>query len=133
MAKKIRPLHNRLIVKRIEEDEKTAGGIIIPDTAQEKPMQGEIVAVGPGARSEDGKVTTLDVQAGDRILFASDGLSEAMDADGNYFGCAPIEAAVGDRTADCTAVVERLRGALHRHCGGRSTTDDVTILCVDRL
>ncbi|MDP6788462.1 MAG: co-chaperone GroES [Rhodospirillales bacterium] len=66
---KFRPLHDRVVVRRIEQDIKTAGGIIIPDTAQEKPMEGEIVAVGSGTRSEDGKVTPLDVEAGQRILF----------------------------------------------------------------
>jgi chaperonin GroES len=64
-----RPLHDRVVVKRIEEDTKTAGGIIIPDTAKEKPQQGEVVAVGPGARDETGKVQPLDVKAGDRVLF----------------------------------------------------------------
>ena len=66
---KFRPLHDRVVVKRLEQEQKTSGGIIIPDTAQEKPMEGEIVAVGPGARSEDGKIHALDVQAGDRVLF----------------------------------------------------------------
>ena len=66
---KITPLHDRVLVRRIEQDQKTAGGIIIPDTAQEKPQEGEVVAVGSGGRSEDGKVTPLDVKAGDRILF----------------------------------------------------------------
>ncbi len=66
---KIRPLHDRVLVRRIEQDQKTAGGIIIPDTAQEKPQEGEVVAAGPGARGEDGKLTPLDVKAGDRILF----------------------------------------------------------------
>jgi chaperonin GroES len=66
---KFRPLHDRVVVRRLEEDTKTAGGIIIPDTAKEKPMQGEIVAVGPGARDEQGKVQPLDVKAGDRVLF----------------------------------------------------------------
>ena len=65
----IRPLHDRVLVRRIEQDQKTAGGIIIPDTAQEKPQEGEVVAAGPGARAEDGKLTPLDVKAGDRILF----------------------------------------------------------------
>ena len=64
-----RPLHDRVVVRRIEGDEKTAGGIIIPDTAKEKPMEGEVVAVGPGARSEKGQLTPLDLKAGDRILF----------------------------------------------------------------
>ena len=66
---KFRPLHDRVVVRRVEEDTKTAGGIIIPDTAKEKPMQGEVVAVGPGARDEQGKVQPLDVKAGDRVLF----------------------------------------------------------------
>ncbi|APH73370.1 co-chaperone GroES [Aquibium oceanicum] len=64
-----RPLHDRILVRRIEAEEKTAGGIIIPDTAKEKPMEGEIVATGPGARDEAGKVQPLDVKVGDRILF----------------------------------------------------------------
>ena len=66
---KFRPLHDRVVVKRIGAEEKSAGGIIIPDTAQEKPMEGEVIAVGPGARGEDGKVHPLDVKAGDRVLF----------------------------------------------------------------
>ena len=64
-----RPLHDRVVVRRIEAEEKTAGGIIIPDTAKEKPQEGEVIAVGPGARDENGKVTPLDLQPGDRILF----------------------------------------------------------------
>ena len=64
-----RPLHDRVLVRRIEQSDKTAGGIIIPDTAKEKPMEGEVVAVGPGARGEDGKLQPLDVKAGDRVLF----------------------------------------------------------------
>jgi len=64
-----RPLHDRVLVRRIEQSAKTAGGIIIPDTAKEKPMEGEIVAVGPGARGEDGKLVPLDVKKGDKILF----------------------------------------------------------------
>ena len=64
-----RPLHDRVVVRRIEQDEKTAGGIIIPDTAKEKPQEGEIVAVGPGARDENGQIQPLDVKAGDRVLF----------------------------------------------------------------
>lgn len=64
-----RPLHDRVVVRRLEEDEKTAGGIIIPDTAKEKPSEGEIVAVGAGARDEAGKVQALDVKAGDKVLF----------------------------------------------------------------
>ncbi|MEK9944492.1 MAG: co-chaperone GroES [Alphaproteobacteria bacterium] len=66
---KIRPLQDRVIVRRIESEQKTAGGIIIPDTAQEKPQEGEIVAVGSGARDENGKVIKLDVKKGDRVLF----------------------------------------------------------------
>ena len=65
----IRPLHDRVLVRRIEQDQKTAGGIIIPDTAQEKPQEGEVVAAGAGTRGDDGKVTPLDVKAADRILF----------------------------------------------------------------
>ena len=64
-----RPLHDRVLVRRIEAEEKTAGGIIIPDTAKEKPQQGEVIAAGPGARNEGGQLVTLDVKAGDRILF----------------------------------------------------------------
>ena len=64
-----RPLHDRVLVRRVEAEEKTAGGIIIPDTAKEKPMEGEIVSAGPGARGEDGKIQPLDVKAGDRVLF----------------------------------------------------------------
>ena len=66
---KFRPLHDRVVVRRLEEEEKTAGGIIIPDTAKEKPMQGEVLAIGPGARNERGELVALDVQAGDRVLF----------------------------------------------------------------
>ena len=66
---KFRPLHDRIVVKRITAEEKTAGGIIIPDTAKEKPMEGEVVAVGPGARNEQGAIVALDVKAGDRVLF----------------------------------------------------------------
>ena len=64
-----RPLHDRVLVRRVEAEEKTAGGIIIPDTVKEKPQEGEVVAAGSGAKAEDGKVTPLDVKAGDRILF----------------------------------------------------------------
>jgi len=66
---KFRPLHDRVVVRRVEEEGKTKGGIIIPDTAKEKPMEGEIIAVGPGARDEAGKLVPLDVKKGDRILF----------------------------------------------------------------
>src|SRR5437764_5889414 len=64
-----RPLHDRVVIRRLEAEEKTAGGIIIPDTAKEKPQEGEVIAVGPGARDESGKIQPLDVKAGDRILF----------------------------------------------------------------
>lgn len=66
---KFRPLHDRVLVRRLEQEEKTAGGIIIPDTAKEKPMEGEVISVGTGARLEDGKIIPLDVKVGDRILF----------------------------------------------------------------
>jgi chaperonin GroES len=66
---KFRPLHDRVVVKRVESEQKTTGGIIIPDSAQEKPQQGEIVAVGPGGRDESGKLTPLDVKVGDKVLF----------------------------------------------------------------
>lgn len=66
---KFRPLHDRVLVRRVDEDTKTAGGIIIPDTAQEKPSEGEIISVGPGARGEDGSIQALDVKKGDRVLF----------------------------------------------------------------
>ena len=65
----LRPLHDRVVVQPLEEEEKTAGGIIIPDSAKEKPMQGKIVACGPGARGEDGKLVPLDVKKGDRVLY----------------------------------------------------------------
>ena len=66
---KFKPLQDRVLIRRLESEEKTAGGIIIPDTAKEKPMEGEVVAVGPGTRSEDGKLHPLDVKPGDRVLF----------------------------------------------------------------
>jgi chaperonin GroES len=66
---KFRPLHDRVVVRRITAEEKTAGGIIIPDTAREKPMEGEVIAVGAGARNEQGQIVALDVKAGDRVLF----------------------------------------------------------------
>jgi chaperonin GroES len=66
---KFRPLHDRVVIRRIDAEDKSAGGIIIPDTAKEKPMQGEVVAVGPGARNEAGQIVALDVKPGDRILF----------------------------------------------------------------
>ncbi len=67
---KIRPLHDKILVKRLQEEEKTKGGIIIPDTAKEKPMMGEVIAVGKGRVTEEGKVVALDVKAGDRVLFS---------------------------------------------------------------
>ena len=66
---KFRPLHDRILVKRVEEEEKTKGGIIIPDTAKEKPIEGKVIAVGNGKRLEDGKIAPLDIKAGDRVLF----------------------------------------------------------------
>ena len=66
---KFRPLHDRIVIRRIEAEEKTKGGIIIPDTAKEKPQEGEVIAAGPGARDESGKLVPLDVKAGDRVLF----------------------------------------------------------------
>jgi len=69
MATTFRPLHDRVVVRRVEEEQKTKGGIIIPDTAKEKPMQGEVIAVGPGARNDKGEIQPLDVKAGDRVLF----------------------------------------------------------------
>lgn len=66
---KFRPLHDRVVVKRVEQEEKTKGGIIIPDTAKEKPQEGEVIAVGPGGRNEDGELIPLDVKTGDRVLF----------------------------------------------------------------
>jgi len=67
---KFRPLHDRVVVRRVESEEKTAGGIIIPDTAKEKPMEGEVISAGPGARGEDGKLQRIEVRAGDRVLFS---------------------------------------------------------------
>lgn len=79
---KFRPLHDRVVVRRIDEDQKTAGGIIIPDTAAEKPQTGEIVAVGPGARGEDGKIEPLDVKSGDTVLFGKwSGTEVKLDGD----------------------------------------------------
>lgn len=66
---KFRPLHDRVLIRRIESEEKTSGGIIIPDTAKEKPMEGEVIAAGPGARGEDGKLQAMELKAGDRVLF----------------------------------------------------------------
>ncbi len=79
---KFRPLHDRVVVQRIEENMKTAGGIIIPDTAAEKPQTGKVVAVGPGARGEDGKIEPLDVKAGDKVLFGKwSGTEVKLDGD----------------------------------------------------
>ena len=79
---KMRPLHDRILVKRVEEENKTKGGIIIPDTAKEKPMQGEVLAVGPGVRNEDGDLVALDVKPGDRILFGKwSGTEVKLDGD----------------------------------------------------
>ena len=66
---KFRPLHDRVLIRRVESEEKSLGGIIIPDTAKEKPMEGEVVAAGPGARGEDGKIQPMEVKSGDRVLF----------------------------------------------------------------
>ena len=82
MAAKIRPLNNRLIVQRIEEEERTSGGIIIPDSAKEKPQQGNVIAAGPGKRDETGKRIAMEVKAGDRVLFAKYGGTEVkLDGD----------------------------------------------------
>jgi len=83
MAKlKFRPLHDRVVVKRIEADERSKGGIIIPDTVKEKPQEGEIVAVGPGGRDENGKLITMDLKAGDRVLFGKwSGTEVKLDGD----------------------------------------------------
>ena len=83
MAKlKFRPLHDRVVVRRVKEDTKTAGGIIIPETAQEKPQEGEIIAVGPGGRDEAGKLTPMGVKAGDRVLFGKwSGTEVKLDGD----------------------------------------------------
>ncbi len=83
MAKlKFRPLHDRVVVKRIEAEEKSSGGIIIPDTAKEKPMQGEVVAVGPGGRDEAGKLVPIELKAGDKVLFGKwSGTEVKLDGD----------------------------------------------------
>ena len=79
---RFRPLHDRVVIRRVEGEQKTKGGIIIPDTAQEKPMQGEVIAVGPGARNADGEIVALDVKAGDRILFGKwSGTEVKLDGD----------------------------------------------------
>ena len=76
MASKVRPLHNRIIVQRIKEEEKTAGGIIIPDTAKEKPTEGKVIAAGPGRRDDKGHLVAMDVKKGDRVLFGKYGGNE---------------------------------------------------------
>jgi len=83
MAKtKFRPLHDRVVVKRVDAEEKSKGGIIIPDTAKEKPQQGEVVAVGPGGRDESGKLVPMDLRAGDRVLFGKwSGTEVKLDGD----------------------------------------------------
>ena len=81
---KIRPLHDRVIVKRLEEDRTTASGIVIPDTATEKPDQGEVIAVGPGKKDDNGKVITLDVKVGDKVLFGKYA-GQTVKIDGNEF------------------------------------------------
>jgi chaperonin GroES len=83
MAKaKFRPLHDRVVVKRVEAEDKSKGGIIIPDTAKEKPQQGEVVAVGPGGRDENGKLVPMDLKAGDRVLFGKwSGTEVKLDGD----------------------------------------------------
>ena len=79
---KFRPLHDRVVIQRVDEEAKTKGGIIIPDTAKEKPMEGEVMAVGPGARGEDGNIYQLDVKAGDRVLFGKwSGTEVKLDGD----------------------------------------------------
>jgi chaperonin GroES len=81
---KFRPLHDRLLIKRIEAEAKSAGGIIIPDTAQEKPSQGEVIAVGPGGRDESGKLIPIDVKAGERVLFGKWSGTEVKIDDHDY-------------------------------------------------
>ena len=79
---KFRPLHDRVVIRRVEEEQKTKGGLIIPDTAKEKPMQGEVLAVGPGARNEKGDLAPMGVQAGDRVLFGKwSGTEVKLDGD----------------------------------------------------
>ena len=85
---KFRPLHDRVVVKRIDAEEKTAGGIIIPDTAKEKPSQGEVIAVGPGGRDEAGKLIPIDVKVGDRVLFPWETLSLSRHSPARSFASA---------------------------------------------
>jgi chaperonin GroES len=102
---RFRPLQDRVLIRRIEEEEKTVGGIIIPDTAKEKPMEGEIIAAGPGARSDDGKVQPLDVKVGDRVLFGKWSGTE-IKIDGEDFVVA--------KESDIMGVVEEVRRARTR-------------------
>jgi chaperonin GroES len=103
---KFRPLHDRVVVKRIEAEEKTAGGIIIPDTAREKPQQGEVIAVGPGGRDETGKLIPIDIQTGDRVLFGKwsgtevkiDGIEYLIMKESDIMG-ALVEAGAGRKAA----------------------------------
>ena len=104
---KFRPLHDRVVVKRVAEEEKTKGGIIIPDTAKEKPMEGEVVAVGPGARDEKGALVALDVKAGDRILFGKwsgtevklDGVEYLIMKESDIMGILEVSAAATRKAA----------------------------------
>ena len=104
---KFRPLHDRVVVKRVAEEEKSRGGIIIPDTAKEKPMEGEIVAVGPGARDEKGALVAPDVKAGDRILFGKwsgteiklDGVEYLIMKESDIMGIVEGSAAAGKKAA----------------------------------
>ena len=102
---RFKPLHDRVLVRRIDEDEKTAGGIIVPDTAKEKPMQGEVLAVGPGARDESGKLVPLDVKVGDTILFGKwSGTEVKMDG----------EELLIMKEADIMGIIEGAKGAKGR-------------------
>ena len=104
---KFRPLHDRVVVRRLEGEEKSKGGIIIPDTAKEKPQEGEVVAVGPGARDESGKLVPLDVKAGDRILFGKwsgtevkiDGQEYLIMKESDVMGIVEGKPAVGKKAA----------------------------------
>ena len=105
-----RPLHDRVLVRRVKEEEKSKGGIIIPDTVKEKPQEGKIVAVGSGARGEDGKVTPLDVKAGDRILFGKwSGTEVTIDG----------EELIIMKESDILGIVEKPAAAIVRHIGAR--------------
>ena len=103
---KFRPLHDRVLVRRVEQEAKTTGGIIIPDTAQEKPMEGDVIAVGPGTRGEDGQIHPLDVKAGDRVLFGKwsgtevkiDGEELMIMKESDVMGIIDSGAAAGDKS-----------------------------------